>query len=177
MSKTLIIKLLFLLNSFMLFSQQKDSLLLNHYRPFQIDSICNSIDSNKELIERRSEGSIIKNKKTIGGFSKYELEDKMSGGTLLRVKYHYSTDLYYKYTFYYSNNSESSIEDTLLIKAILVIEDWNSGRPMKQICSTEYYFENNTPIKIIGEDLKYSNSETILLKGLDYQTDFYQKND
>lgn len=165
----IILTLLLILSSHFSYGQQKKLSQAKQFTIIQIDSICNNIDNDKKLIEGINEGVIQKKKKTIGGFSTYDLKDKMNNGTLFRIRHQFSIDLYYKYTFYYFEES--------VIKASLDIEDWNSEEKMKTIYSTTYYFYNNEVFKIIDENKKYSNSADILSKGLDHQLDFYKNNE
>jgi hypothetical protein len=159
-AKIFSVTILLVLSNFVLYGQKKDSSFVSHITVSQIDSICSSINNNKTLYEGIGEGEIYKGKKCIGGFSTYYLRDNVG---IYRVKHESSTDLYYKYTFYYL--------DKLLIKATLVIEDWNTRNQMKTVCSAEYYFYNNKPLKITGENSKFSNASDILRKGLRYQQD------
>ena len=148
------------------YGQQKDSLDFNNMTVARIDSICNSIDSNKthkNVGEGISEGKFING----GGYSTYALGDKDSD-TLYRIRYNSSTDLYYETIFYY--------EDKKVIKAMITIEDWNSGKA-KIIYSTSYYFDNNKTIKTIGENIKYSNATNILKEGLRFQEEYYKEVD
>jgi hypothetical protein len=168
-NKAFILALLFAISNFISFGQQKDGSQTKHLTIVQIDSICNSIDNDKKLIEGITEGNILKDEKNIGGYSTYNLKDKMVNGTLYRIRNESSTDLYYKYTFYYF--------DKLLIKASLIVEDWNTGKQVKTVSSAKYYFDNHKTIKTIGDNAKYSNSPEILRKGLNYQIDFYKDND
>ena len=55
-----------------------------------------------------------------------------------------------------------------------IFEDWNV-KPWKTIYSATYYFSNGKPIKIIGENIKYSNASDILKQGLNFQDHYYKE--
>jgi hypothetical protein len=127
-----------------------------------IDSLSNSIDNNKELVEGISEGTILnKRGKNIGGYSTYDLKDNTN---LYRIRNYVSTDHYYKTTFYYYNKK--------IIKATVIIENWKPNNTVETTYSADYYFDNNQVIKSNGENKKYSNSINILEQGQKFQTEF-----
>ena len=133
-----------------------------HLTVFQIDSICNFIDSNEKLSEGISEGGFLNRK---GGWETYDLKSK-GGDTLFRIRNNISTDLYQQTTFYYF--------DREVIKSIINIEDWHSSSKMKSVYSATYYFENNKAIKLLNENPKYSTASHILKQGQNYQDNFYR---
>ena len=156
--------ILFLLFCFIAKGQKGDTIVGKlHLTVFQIDSICNFIDSNEKLSEGISEGGFLNRK---GGWETYDLKSK-GGDTLFRIRNNISIDLYQQTTFYYF--------DKEVIKSIIKIEDSHSIDKMKSAYSATYYFENNKAIKVLNEDPKYSTVLQILKQGQNYRDDFYLK--
>src|SRR5260221_14238486 len=128
----------------------------------RIDSICLSIDTNKNLVEGISEGTVTnKRGKTIGGFETRDLKDNDG---LHRLRYVMSTDRTYATTYYYKEKK--------VIKAIGRIEIWDSDH-LKLIHSAQYYFDNDVLVTATGEIKEFSNSAHFFEEGQKFQTDFY----
>ncbi|GEM_PF-3576254 len=154
-------KINFLLFSIFVFSQNSQTEITVK----NIDSVANSIDKNKELIEGISEGEMLNKKRDIkGGFSTYDLKNK-SQTELFRIRDNSSTDFYYKKTYYFHNKK--------VIKAIIEIEDWNSKSEMQQIYKAIYYYDNDKILKVENENIKFSNAKSVLNLGNHYNKEFY----
>jgi hypothetical protein len=148
--------------SFFAFGQSNDNVTFDRNSAiFKIDSICKSIDENKNLVEGIIEGGYY-NKE--GGWAMHDLKSK-NGDTLFRIRHESSTDFYYKTRYYYRNKQ--------VIKGVIEIEDWNSGPAMKRIYSATYYFDNGKLVKALNEDREYSNASDMLKEGQSHQTYFY----
>jgi hypothetical protein len=128
----------------------------------RIDSICLSIDNNKNLVEGISEGTVTnKRGKTIGG---YETRDLKDDAILYRLRYVMSTDRTYTTTYYYKGKR--------VIKAIAKIEIWDSDH-LKLIHSAQYYFDNDVLVAATGETKEFSSNTRIFEEAQKFQTDFY----
>lgn len=158
MSKSVILLLIGMFNFYGIYGQQNDSLNANITIQNRIDSLVFDIENNQNCTERISEGSIMRDHKTIGGFSTYFLTEN-STNKILRISNQQSTDYYYKTIYYYDNDQ--------LIYVIFEIEDWNSGSK-KVIYSVKYYFQNDNLIFASEEDNIYSTTSEILVKGKKY---------
>ena len=155
--------ILFVLFSFFANGQKSDCIAAKlQLTVLKIDSICNFIDSNKNLAEGIAEGEFYNQK---GGWETYDLKSNQ-GDTLFRIRHNSSTDHYYQTTFYYFDKD--------IIKGIVRIEDYNSKSPKKSVYSATYYIANNKTIKILNEDTKFSTALNIFKQGQNYQDNFYR---
>jgi hypothetical protein len=148
---------IFVFLTFLSWGQNSDRTLV------RIDSICSSIDNNKNLFEGIAEGTVTnKRGKTIGGYETRDLKDHNS---LYRLTYSMSTDKTYTTIYYYA--------DKTLIKAFTTIEKWDVNH-LSPMYSATYYFDNNHVIKVVGENREYSNADYLLNEGNKFLTDFYK---